>query len=352
MIIPHLIMASLVAFLLSMVFTPLVIKFCQKRNILDQPDGNRKIHNIPKSRLGGVAVVGSFFISLLIFRSFLPFAVSFWYLIGLALIFLTGFLDDIFSLPPWVKILGLGIGALIFIFDGVVIEFITLPWNVLCYIGIWGIPLTFFWILGITNSLNLIDGMDGLSSGIAAIAACTLGIIALQHGRWESALISFLLMGSAIGFLPYNFPPAKIFIGDGGALFFGGVLATVSVEGALKSATTFTLAVPILILGIPILDTFFAIVRRKRNKLPITRPDRGHLHHRLLEKGLTQREVILVVYAISTSFSILAILIDRFLANSTYSLLLTLALFYISWIWGKHLGVTELSCGTRKIEKV
>ena len=348
----HLIVASLGAFFLSLLFTPLIMKFCQKKNLLDQPDGNRKIHSTPKSRLGGVAVAGSFFISLLVFRFFLSYPVSFWYILGLVAIFLTGFFDDIFNLPPWSKVLGLGIGTLILIFDGVVIEFITLPWNVLWYIGIWGIPFTFFWILGITNSLNLIDGMDGLSSGIAAIAACTLGIIALQHGRWESALISFLLMGSSIGFLPYNFPPAKIFIGDGGALFFGGVLATVSVEGALKSATTFTLAVPILILGIPILDTFFAIVRRKKNKLPITKPDRGHLHHRLLEKGLTQREVILVVYLISASLSILAILIDRFLVNSTYSLLLTLVLFYVSWKWGKHLGVTELSCGTQSTKKV
>jgi len=348
----HLVIASLGAFVLSIIFTPLVMIFCKKKNLLDQPDGNRKIHNVPKSRLGGVAVASSFFLSLLIFHSFWPTSLSIWFLLGLAFIFLTGFLDDIYTIPPWVKIIGLSIGSLSLIFGGVIIEFITLPWNVLWYIGVWGIPFTFFWIIGITNSLNLIDGMDGLSSGIAAIAAGTLGIIALQHGRWESALISFLLMSSAIGFLPFNFPPAKIFIGDGGALFFGGVLAAVSVEGALKSATTFTLAVPILILGVPILDTFFAIIRRKKHGLPITRPDRGHLHHRLLDKGLSQREVILVVYIASASLSLLAIMIDRFLMNSTYSLLLTLILFYISWKWGKYLGITELSCGTKTTEKV
>jgi len=330
----------------------MVMGFCQKKNLLDQPDGNRKIHGIPKSRLGGVAVTGSFFVSLLFFRFFWSLPLSPWYLIGLVSIFFTGFLDDLYNLPPWGKVLGQCIGTLCLIYGGVMVEFITLPWNVLWYIGIWGLPITFFWIIGITNSLNLIDGMDGLSSGIAAIAACTLGIIALQHGRWESALISFLLMSSALGFLPYNFPPAKIFIGDGGALFFGGVLATVSVEGALKSATTFTLAVPILILGVPILDTFFAIVRRKKNGLPITRPDRGHLHHRLLEKGLSHREVILVVYTISASLSVFAILIDRFLANSTYSLLLILLLFYISWRWGKYLGVTELSCGNKSTGEI
>ena len=160
----------------------------------------------------------------------------------------------------------------------------------------------------------------------------------------------FLLMGSSIGFLPYNFHQLKyLLVMEEHS--FGGFSNRIG-EGALKSATTFTLAVPILILGIPILDTFFAIVRRKKNKLPITKPDRGHLHHRLLEKGLTQREVILVVYLISASLSILAILIDRFLVNSTYSLLLTLVLFYVSWKWGKHLGVTELSCGTQSTKKV
>lgn len=342
----------IIAFLAAFGFTPLIMYFCRKKNFLDIPDGVRKIHKSPISRMGGMAVFGSFFLTLILFNFITNIHLSPWYMVGLGIIFLTGLLDDFITLAPWGKLMGQTIGALCLIYGGVVIEFITLPLNSLLYIGFWGIPITFLWIIGITNSLNLIDGMDGLSSGIAAIASCTLGIIALQNGRLDSAFISFFLMSSVLGFLPYNFPPAKIFIGDSGALFLGGVLAAVSVEGALKSATTFTLAVPILILGVPILDTFFAIVRRKKNGIPITHPDRGHLHHRLLEKGLSHREVVLVFYVISASFSIFAIVIDRFLSNSTYSLLITLLLFYISWKWGKYLGVTEMSCGKKSTGKV
>ncbi|MCX6091137.1 MAG: MraY family glycosyltransferase [Candidatus Atribacteria bacterium] len=274
------------------------------------------------------------------------------FLLGLAIIFATGLLDDFFKLTPKMKLFGQMVGALFLIYGGVVIQFVTLPWDTLFYIGYWGIPITFVWIIGISNAMNLIDGMDGLSSGITAIAACTLAIIALQKGRVESATLSFLLVSSVLGFLPYNLPPAKIFIGDGGALFLGTILATISVEGALKSATTFTLGVPILILGVPIFDTIFAIIRRKKNGIPITSPDRGHLHHRLLERGLSQKEVVLIVYTISLSFGVSAILIDRFLANSTYSLLLFLLLFSVFWRWGKYLGVLEISSGKKSTQKV
>ena len=342
---------SFLSCILALAIVPLVIRFSKKKKWFDIPDGKRKIHTKPVPRLGGIALFLSFFLAVFIISLRGSFPFPFFLLAGGGVIFLTGLIDDLLSLPPWGKLIGQITGALILITGGVTIQFFTLPWDKMVYLGSWGYPLTLLWIVGITNALNLIDGMDGLSAGIGAIASFTLGVIAWQEGRIEPAALSFLLAGATIGFLFYNFPPAKIFLGDSGALFLGGMLATISVQGAVKSAATFTLAIPILILGVPILDTFFAIIRRSKNHLPVSSPDRGHLHHRLLERGYSQREVVVFFYVISTLLGVIAIIVNTFVRNGTYSLLLLLLLFVLFWRWGKNLGVLDVPEGKKTVEK-
>lgn len=342
---------SFLSCILSLVIVPLIIHFSEKKKWLDIPDGKRKIHAKPIPCGGGIAVFAAFFVTVFLLSRRGDFPFPYFLFMGGGVIFLTGLVDDFLSLPPWGKLAGQILGALILIKGGVTIQFFTLPWDKMIYLGNWSYPLTLLWIVGLTNALNLIDGLDGLSAGIGAIASFILGIIAWQEGRIEPAILSFLLTGATTGFLFYNFPPAKIFIGDSGALFLGGMLATISIQGAVKGAATFTLAIPILILGVPILDTFFAIVRRSKNHLPVSCADRGHIHHRLLERGYSQRKAVVLFYGISIFFGLIAILINTFAQNSTYSLLLLLLLFAFFWQWGKKLGVLDLPGGEKTIEK-
>jgi len=335
----------------AVVVVPFVIHFSEKKKWLDMPDGKRKVHVKPVPHLGGIALFLAFFLAVFFLSLLGYFSFPFYLLAGGGVIFLTGLIDDLLFLPPWGKLIGQTLGALILIAGGVTIQFFTLPWDTMIYLGNWGYPLTLLWIVGITNALNLIDGMDGLSAGIGAIASFTLGIIAWQEGRIEPAVLSFLLTGATVGFLFYNFPPAKIFLGDSGALFLGGMLATISVQGAVKSAATFTLAIPILILGVPILDTFFAIIRRSKNHLPVSSADRGHLHHRLLERGYSPRRVVVLFYIISIFLGVIAIIVNTFVRNGTYSLLLLLLLFALFWRWGKSLGVFDIPEGKKTVEK-
>lgn len=321
---------------------PWLIKLSERQGWLESPGGLRKIHSHPTSRLGGVGVFVSFLIALKVAQIVVGFELSPLYLLGICLVFLTGLVDDFYSISPWLKLTGQIMGALCLIEGGVLIQFFTLPLGSITYLGWLGYPLTLLWIVGITNALNLIDGMDGLSAGITAIAACALGVVAWQEGRLLPALISFVLLGAVLGFLRYNFPPARVFLGDGGALFLGSMLAVISVQGALKSTTVFTLSVPLLILGVPVFDTLFAIVRRRKKKLSILYPDQGHFHHRLLERGYSPRKVVLIFYLISGIFGAAAIVINKFVTNSTYFLLFLLLCFAFFWRWGKWLGVTEV----------
>ena len=187
------------------------------------------------------------------------------------------------------------------------IDFITDPFGDYIYLEFMAIPATIFWIVGITNTVNLIDGLDGLAAGVATIASMTIFLVSLQFGFEPIAVLTAALAGSAFGFLYYNFNPARIFMGDTGSMFLGFILAGISVFGAVKSAATIALIVPILALGLPILDTTFAIVRRKRAGVPIFKPDRGHLHHRLLDLGFSQRQAVLLMYVISALLGLAAI---------------------------------------------
>ena len=198
------------------------------------------------------------------------------------------------------------------------------------YLEYLSIPLTVFWIVGFTNIVNLIDGLDGLAAGISLIACIAICIVTLQMGQVDLACITLALAGAACGFLRYNFNPAKIFMGDTGSMLLGYTMAAISVMGSVKTAATVGLVVPVIVLGLPILDTLFAIVRRRINGRPVFQPDKGHLHHRLLAMGLTQKQAVLLMYAITAVLGCVSIVAAR--ANFTIGLLLVV-LILCACVW-------------------
>lgn len=311
-------LAFIFAFLTSYFLTPLVKKIATRTGAMDIPDfagEGRRVHIRPTPRLGGLAIYLGFMLPAL---TLLPREGErlFGLLLGATLILLLGIADDYRNLSPRVKLAGQVLAALVFIYMGNRVVWLSNPWadgphNAMWYIGIWSVPLTLLWVVGITNTLNLIDGLDGLAAGVTAIASVTLLLVALQEGQANIVFLTAALAGSTLGFLPYNFNPAQIFMGDTGSLFLGFVLAAIAVQGALKSATVIALAVPILALGLPILDTFLAIVRRFRNGSPIFQADRQHLHHRLLERGLSHRQAVLFLYSVSGVFGMGALAITE-----------------------------------------
>ncbi|TLM98394.1 undecaprenyl/decaprenyl-phosphate alpha-N-acetylglucosaminyl 1-phosphate transferase, partial [bacterium] len=224
-------------------------------------------------------------------------------LLGGSIIVLLGILDDVRDVSPRLKLLGQITAAAVAVIFGIEVDVITNPFGgviVLNWQGIpIGIPLTILWIVGITNALNLIDGLDGLAGGLSAIAALTLAVIGWREGSPEIVLPAMILAAATFGFLRYNFYPAKIFMGDSGSMFLGYILACLSVIGVTKTATVVSVFIPILILGIPIFDTLFAIIRRYINNQPIFKADKDHLHHRLLEIGFTHRQTVLAIYGVN-----------------------------------------------------
>ncbi|PZN06464.1 MAG: undecaprenyl-phosphate alpha-N-acetylglucosaminyl 1-phosphate transferase, partial [Bacillota bacterium] len=197
------------------------------------------------------------------------------------------------------KFLGQLAAAVILVAFGTRIDFVTNPLGGMIYVGWWGIPLTILWIVALTNSLNFIDGLDGLAAGIAAIACIPLLVIAQQRDATAVVLLTACLLGASLGFLPFNFNPARVFMGDTGAMFLGYMLAAIAVEGALKGATAIALSIPLLTLGLPVFDTACAVIRRGRHGRPIYQADAGHVHHRLLQLGLSHRQAVLVLYGVS-----------------------------------------------------
>lgn len=299
------------ALLLSLAATPLIKRFAFKVGAVDAPNA-RKVHTRIMPRLGGLAIYLAFIGALLIA---LPMAsgekphVIWGVLLGGTLVTLVGALDDRFDLPPMVKLLGQIAAAGVVVSFGVKVEFVTIPFGDGASMGWLSVPLTIFWIVGVTNAINLIDGLDGLAAGVSAIATGTIFVLALMMGNVTVAVLSAVLLGSIIGFLFFNFHPAKIFMGDSGALFLGFSLAALSVLG-FKQATLVSFIVPIFILGVPLSDTFFAIVRRVMNKKPISAADKNHLHHCLLAMGLSHRNSVLVIYGIAAMFATSAVLLS------------------------------------------
>lgn len=300
----------IIAFLTAYLATPLVIKLAGKIGAMDVPDGKRRVHDHPVPRLGGLAIAVGFFVATLIFAR-LSRKVLIYY-IAAFIIIVGGVLDDTFGLSPKKKLLFQITAAVIVAVFCVRIQFLTNIFAAGKYInlGILSVPITVFWIVGITNTVNLIDGLDGLAAGISAISSFCYFLIMLQNADLALAMMLVSLIGAIIGFLPYNFNPAKIFMGDTGSLFLGFVLSVISMETVTKSAATLAVFIPIFVLGIPIFDTSFAILRRLRAHRPIMKADKGHLHHRLLSKGLSQKKAVLSLYIMSVVLGMSAVFIS------------------------------------------
>ncbi|WP_199616797.1 glycosyltransferase family 4 protein [Paenibacillus alkalitolerans] len=296
---------------MALALTPVVKRFAVAVGAVDAPN-HRKVHTRIMPRLGGLAIylafVCAFFIVLPVLEGYKAHVV--WGLvIGGAIITIVGALDDRFDLSPKVKLLGQIAAAGVVVAFGIKVQFVMLPFGDGTSIGWLSVPLTIFWIVGVTNAINLIDGLDGLAAGVSAIATGTILVLALMTGNVTVAVLSSVLLGSILGFLVFNFHPAKIFMGDSGALFLGFSLATLSVLG-FKQATLVSFVVPIFILGVPLSDTFFAIVRRTLNKTGISVADKNHMHHCLLQLGLSHRNTVLVIYGIAAMFATSAILLS------------------------------------------
>ena len=315
-----------IALIVTYICTPLVRTLAVKIGAIDAPDA-RKVHQVSIPRLGGLAIYIGYMVSLL--YSVKDISSVKGLLIGSVILVAVGIWDDVKQIGPKTKLLGQIVAALMLpIFDNA-IHFISIGDHML-YLEYLSIPLTVFWIVGFTNIVNLIDGLDGLAAGISLIACIAICIVTLQMGQVDLACITLALAGAACGFLRYNFNPAKIFMGDTGSMLLGYTMAAISVMGSVKTAATVGLVVPVIVLGLPILDTLFAIVRRRINGRPVFQPDKGHLHHRLLAMGLTQKQAVLLMYAITAVLGCVSIVAAK--ANFTIGLLLVV-LILCACVW-------------------
>ncbi|MFD2970880.1 glycosyltransferase family 4 protein [Peribacillus deserti] len=320
-----LLLAFCLALILSLLITPLVIRFSLMVGAADKPN-SRKVHAKVMPSAGGLAIFISFVAVYLIMTPYFPFEEynQVAILAGAFVIVLFGLMDDIHEMKARTKLIGQIAAALIVVYwGGIQVEYINLPFGGQLDFGVLSIPITIIWIVGITNTINLIDGLDGLAAGVSSFALLAISGMALIMDDMFVAIIALIVTGSTLGFLKFNFFPAKVFMGDTGALFLGYIISVLSLLG-FKNVTFISLVVPIIILGVPISDTFFAIIRRIVNKQPIAAPDKSHLHHCLLRIGFTHKQTVLLIYAIAASFGLAAFI------------------FTMSTVWGAMLFIAVL----------
>lgn len=303
-------LAFAVSLLVAYVMTPPVKRFAEKVGAIDVPRDNRRVHDHPIPRMGGLAIFIGFVLSLIFFVPMSTKVLGL--LVGSVIIAVMGGVDDIVSLNPWVKLAGQIVAALVAIRCGLVFDVISNP-NIFAEetyieIGWLSIPLTMLWIVGCTNAVNLIDGLDGLAVGVSAISSMTMLIVSLFVSEPVVSIILAALTGACLGFMPYNLNPAKIFMGDVGSQLLGFVLSTASIMGLFKLHAIITFFVPLLALALPLADTIFAFFRRILHGQSPFKADKGHFHHRLLAMGLNQKQVVAVLYGISAVLGLLAVL--------------------------------------------
>lgn len=336
------IVAFTIALAAAYFLTPQVKNLAIKIGAVDTPDA-RKVHKGIIPRMGGLAIYAGFVLAVLasmhVSREIMGL------LVGGTVILIVGIIDDLKPLPAKVKLLGQIAAAAVLVMFDIRIDWLTNPFGEMLYVDYLAIPLTILWVVSLTNTVNLIDGLDGLAAGVSTIASVTILLVALQQNFWTVAILTAALAGSALGFLQHNFNPAKIFMGDTGSMFLGYMLAAISILGAVKSAATIALIVPIVALGLPILDTAFAIIRRYMSGKPIFKPDKGHLHHRLLEMGLTQKQAVLLMYVMSGCLGLSAIALTE--VNKSFGILIIIVLLSVACIGAKKIGVLK---ATKSIE--
>ena len=319
--------AFILAFIVSFMATPYTIKIANKIGAVDIPKDKRRMHTKRMPKFGGPAVILGFIVSMIYLIIIMSIEGSLdlfteqeygkkllGVLIGIVVIAITGIIDDRKTLKAWQELIGQVIAAIIIVAFGIRIEHLNIPF--LYRIGLNEIVstiVTIIWIVGVTNAINLIDGLDGLSSGISLISCISLLIIFLMNDSPMIATIIVTAMsGAIVGFLPYNFSPAKTFIGDTGTNFLGFMLAVVSILGVAKTYTLAVVVLPVIVLGLPILDVIFAIIRRiakGKSIKAVFKPDKGHIHHKLVAKGFTQKQAVLILYGLSASLGMFAIIL-------------------------------------------
>jgi UDP-GlcNAc:undecaprenyl-phosphate/decaprenyl-phosphate GlcNAc-1-phosphate transferase len=336
--------------LFSFVLTREVRDFAIRRGWVAVPSQERHLHSTPLPRLGGVAIFISFALSMLVaavisagipsLHSAVPLKTLLTILVPASLVFLLGVYDDLYSVGPYVKFAAQAVAASMLFLGGLRILNIPvlfgnhqLPWFL-------GLPLTILWVLAITNAFNLIDGLDGLAAGSALFSTLVAFVVALLNGYSLVTVMSIALAGAILGFLRYNFNPATIFLGDSGSLFIGFLLSALALAGAQKAPTIVAVAIPVVSFGLPILETSLSILRRLISGRPVFTADREHIHHKLLQHGLTHRQVVIVLYAVSAVFALLSLFL---LWPTGGSLGLVLAVLGIGiWIGVQRLGYLEL----------
>lgn len=357
--------AFVLAFVVAFVATPYTIKLAEKIGAVDIPKDKRRMRKKAMPKFGGPAVILGFIVSsvyLLIVMNVehtinLFDAEQNWikllgFLAGILVVAAFCIVDDIKTIKPITKLIGQTIGAIIVVISGIRIEGITLPFLNFPEINeITSIIVTLIWIIIVTNAINLIDGLDGLSSGISVISAVSLLIIFVLNG---SSMISIVLItalaGALVGFLPYNFTPAKTFLGDTGSNFLGFALSVISILGSAKTYTAAVIVLPLIVLGLPIFDTFMAIVRRiikGKSIKAVFKADKGHLHHKLVAKGYNQKQAVLILYGISAIFGIFAvILFDSGIWKALSFLLIVLVAIAAGYknFWPKRTGKERYEC--------
>lgn len=358
--------AFLLAFITAFVITPYTIRLAIKVGAVDIP-ADRRVNKKPMPRLGGIAVIAGFLVSAvyLIISMYIEKKIDFTtdgltpklvgFFIGLVILGITCFIDDVKGIKPIVKLIGQILAAIAVTSSGLLIDNFTIPFkeNNLVLNEVFSYILTIGWIVGITNAINLIDGLDGLSSGITLIACISLLIIFSLN---ESPLIAIVLItalaGAIVGFLPYNFNPAKTFIGDVGANFMGYAIAVISILGVAKTYTAIVIIAPIIVLALPIFDTLWAIVRRiaKTKSLKgVFKADNGHLHHKLMARGYTQKQSVLILYGITATLGMVAIiLLDSGIWKAISFALLVIAIVAIGYKDILHLREDEEKEDTEK----
>ena len=319
--------ALLCAFVVSFLMCPMVKSFAYKIGAIDVPKDNRRMHKKPVPRLGGLAIFLGFIVSMLLFVKIDHQMQGI--LLGASIIVVLGVVDDMSPLRAYFKFCVQIFAALVAVFHGVVIQTLSNP-NVFAESPYWdlgwlAVPITVLWIVGITNAVNLIDGLDGLACGVSTISAISMLVIALLVSEGDVALVMASLVGACLGFLPFNKNPAKMFMGDTGSTFLGYILATISIQGLFKYYAIVSFAVPFLILGLPMFDTLFAIIRRLANGQNPMAPDRGHIHHRLIDMGLNQKQAVAALYVISSILGLSAVVLTSSGAIKAMLFLMALA---------------------------
>ncbi len=339
------ILTGLACLVMTVILTPVIIVVARKVGAIDYPGEERRVHKKPIPRLGGVAMYLSFVIVTLYHFPFSNPTIK-GLIIGSTVILAVGIYDDIKGVSPKAKLLGqIAAAVVLLFFDGYQVDHLTLPGLTPIPLYEWGSVFVILWVVSLVNTVNITDGLDGLAAGISFGACIVLLVSAVHIGTFQAAFLMAGLAGSCLGFLFFNFHPAKVFMGDSGSMFLGFVIASVSITGLLKTSALFGLVLPLLAMGMPIFDMTFAVIRRKWRGQPISLADRGHLHHRLLDMGLSHRQAVLSLYLLSAILGAAALLAS--MANWSWAIILTVtvAMITITLLLSKHTEAPRRSGG-------